>query len=278
MPLLDGTEMGETLDEVDQLDVAVTDVASSLGRSHQARLEPRRSSISKVVTSTKSKKKQHLHKLVKVVTSEGITTTATSLPKSMLASRPLPLLVCSVGNPGSQFANTLHSAGHTVLNRLADRLGYPGFHKDRQHGNGLISKPSIIPGGSGDWTLWQSTAYMNDSGKGVRAAYMAWAKNIVDGEGRLVIVHDELEKPLGAVTLKTGQGLSAKGHNGLKSIMSVMGNTPFVRIGIGIGRPVSRESNDVARYVLKKMDAGEKSAVEGSIDQVIAKLKQLETG
>lgn len=119
---------------------------------------------------------------------------------------------------------------------------------------------------------------MNESGKGVRAAHMAWSKTVADGEGRLVIVHDELEKPLGAVTLKTGQGLSAKGHNGLKSIMSVMGNTPFVRIGIGIGRPVSRESNDVARYVLKKMDASEKSAMEGSIEQVIAKLKQLETG
>lgn len=242
--------------------------------------ERRRSSITKATTKKKSKKLHNaelVQKLIAATEADGSNIPTTLPPKPMLASRPLPLLVCSVGNPGSQFANTLHSAGHTVLNRLADRLGYPGFHKDRQHGNGLISKPSIS-GASGDWTLWQSTSYMNESGKGVRAAYMAWAKTNSDGEGRLVIVHDELEKPLGAVTLKTGQGLSAKGHNGLKSIMSVMGNTPFVRIGIGIGRPVSRESNDVARYVLKKMDASEKMAMEGSIEQVIAKLKQLESG
>lgn len=286
MPLLEDTPKEEAvaMEEVEEVDDG--DVISDLGRpasgtSHQVRLERRRSSVTKAATKTKPNKKKHnaknVQKLAAAVESDAFNSAATAVPKQMLASRPLPLLICSVGNPGSQFANTLHSAGHTVLNRLADRLGYPNFQKDRQHGNGLISRPSIS-GGSGDWTLWQSTAYMNESGKGVRAAHMAWSKNIADGEGRLVIVHDELEKPLGAVTLKTGQGLSAKGHNGLKSIMSVMGNTPFVRIGVGIGRPVSRDSSDVARYVLKKMDANEKSLVEGSIEQVIAKLKQLETG
>lgn len=254
-------------------------VVSNPSASSLLQRERRRSSVSKAPTKTRQKKvpnKQQLAQRLAATQADGICPSITVLPTPMLASRPLPLLICSVGNPGSQFANTLHSAGHTVLHRLAERLGYPGFHKDRQHGNGLISKPSVS-GGSGDWTLWQSTAYMNESGKGVRAAHMTWSKSIIDGEGRLVIVHDELEKPLGAVTLKTAQGLSAKGHNGLKSIISVMGNTPFVRIGIGIGRPVSRDSNDVARYVLKKMDMAEKAAVEGSIEQVIAKLKQLET-
>lgn len=119
---------------------------------------------------------------------------------------------------------------------------------------------------------------MNESGKGVKAAWTAWSRNIPDREARLVVVYDELEKPLGAVTVRTNQGASAKGHNGLKSIMSVIGNTPFARIGIGIGRPVSRESDDVARYVLKKMTPVEKQKIEESVDEVIAKLKQLEKG
>lgn len=261
--------------------LAMEEEIAGLGKSTELgpqQLRRRSSSVAKPPPKpTKKKKIKNTQKLIAAATKAGANTASSTSLQPMLASRPLPLLVCSVGNPGSQYANTLHSAGHTVLNRLAARLGYPGFNKDRQHGNGLISKPSIS-GGSGDWTLWQSTSYMNESGKGVRAAHMAWSKTIADGEGRLVIVHDELEKPLGAVTLKTGQGLSAKGHNGLKSIMSVMGNTPFVRIGIGIGRPVSRESNDVARYVLKKMDASEKTAVESSVEQVIEKLKQLEGG
>lgn len=189
----------------------------------------------------------------------------------------LPLLVCSVGNPGAQYANTLHSAGHTVLNTLAAHLGYQHFSKDRSMGNGLVSKPQC-PGTAGDWTLWQSTSYMNESGKGVRAAHQHWSRALADGEGKLVIVHDELEKPLGAVSLRTAQGLSAKGHNGLKSILSLIGKTPFARIGIGIGRPASRQSDDVAKYVLKKMDAAEKAAIDESVEHVVAKLKLLEQG
>ncbi|EME81907.1 uncharacterized protein MYCFIDRAFT_7621, partial [Pseudocercospora fijiensis CIRAD86] len=169
------------------------------------------------------------------------------------------LLICSVGNPGAQYANTLHSAGHTVVNQLAAHLGgYPQFSKDKSLGNGLVSK------GPEDWTLWQSTSYMNESGKGVRAAWMNWTKSLslADGEGRLVIVHDELEKPLGAVSLRTQQGLSAKGHNGIKSVLAHLGKLPFARIGVGIGRPTSRQSDDVARFVLRKMDPREKEAVE----------------
>ena len=107
---------------------------------------------------------------------------------------------------------------------------------------------------------------------------MAWSRNMADGESRLIVVYDELEKPLGTVTMRTNQGASAKGHNGLKSIMSVIGNTPFARIGIGIGRPDSRESDDVARYVLRKMTPGEKLKIEDSVDEVVKKLKQLEKG
>ena len=198
------------------------------------------------------------------------TPTPSPTPKPM-PGRTLPLLICSIGNPGSTYANTLHSAGHTVLNRLAEYLESPSFHKDRSFGNGLVSK-------IGDWTLWQSTSYMNESGRGVRAAWQVWSKTIPDGEGRLVVVHDELEKPLGAVTLKTTEGASAKGHNGVKSIMSFMGNTPFARIGIGIGRPASRDSDDVAQYVLKKMALPGKAKIEDSLDEVVEKLKQLEQG
>lgn len=190
----------------------------------------------------------------------------------MAAARAIPLLICSVGNPGSTYANTLHSAGHTVLKKLSERLDFQPYQKSRPHGSGLMT-------GDGAWTLWQSTSLMNVSGKGVKAAHNTWSQDkTAEFEGKLVIVHDELEKPLGAVNLNVRQGASAKGHNGLKSIMSSIGNVPFVRIGIGIGRPVSRESKDVANYVMRKMTPGEKAKIEGSVEEVIAKLKELESG
>lgn len=219
----------------------------------------------------------------------AITTISQNLPPPMSAARALPLLICSIGNPGKQYANTLHSAGHLVAKKLQERLDFTPWQKSKRHGNGLISCPMNAPTGDrdSDWTLWQSTSLMNISGKGVKGAHDNWAREKFSGEsaedkeearGKLVIVHDELEKPLGEVTLNVRQGASAKGHNGLKSILMSLRETPFVRIGVGIGRPVSRDRNDVADYVMRKMKPEEQAKIEGSVEVVIAKLRELERG
>ncbi|RMY04169.1 hypothetical protein D0866_15383 [Hortaea werneckii] len=206
-----------------------------------------------------------------VATGSGKRRKSSLEPPMTTTARTLPLLVCSIGNPGT-------TAGHTVVNSLAAHLGYAQFRKEREFGNGLISRPAIS-GSTRDWTLWQSTSYMNESGKGLKAAFTAWSKHIPVGEeGRVVVIYDELEKPLGSVTVRTNQGASARGHNGLKSILKLMRDVPFARIGIGIGRPVSRESNEVARYVLKKMTPPEKEKIDGSVEEVVKKLQLLERG
>ena len=126
--------------------------------------------------------------------------------------------------------------------------------------------------------LWQSPYFMNISGKGVYKAWKTWSGSIDEtaGKPRLVVIYDELEKALGTVTLRTDPQASAKGHNGLKSIMQHPAKPPFARIGVGIGRPESRESEDVANYVLRKMTPAEKMKVEGAVDQVIEKLREVE--
>ncbi|KAJ8606676.1 hypothetical protein MRB53_040812 [Persea americana] len=193
---------------------------------------------------------------------------------SMSAARPIPLLICSIGNPGGQYANTLHSAGHNVVQSIAQQLNFPSFQSNRSLGNGQVSQatgPSGVP-----WTLWKSTSYMNESGRGVSAAWKTWSNQASSIGGKLVVVHDELEKPMGSVSIKTDPNASAKGHNGLKSIKAAIGNTPFVRLGIGIGRPVSRDSSEVASYVLRKMTSNEKEIINRKVDEVITKLSQVE--
>ena len=99
---------------------------------------------------------------------------------------------------------------------------------------------------------------MNLSGKAVATAYSAFLSSLPVEErltARLIVLHDELESPMGKIKKKIGG--SARGHNGIKSVMGSMGAKEFVRIGVGVGRPVSRESEDVARYVLSKMTAAE---------------------
>lgn len=134
-----------------------------------------------------------------------------------------------------------------------------------------------------DWTLWQSTSLMNVSGRGVARAYNEWLQGVKRQygdpkiEGRLVVVHDELESQLGKVTIRDGTA-SAKGHNGLKSCQSSLGKTKWWRVGVGIGRPDSREPDVVAKYVLKKMSPKERDAVESSAVGVFKALEGIAAG
>ncbi|KAH7342266.1 peptidyl-tRNA hydrolase [Rhexocercosporidium sp. MPI-PUGE-AT-0058] len=188
------------------------------------------------------------------------------IPQSYTMASPIRLLVCSIGNPGP-YLNTLHSAGHTVLSALATSLSYPPFLKSRAYANGLLSTGS-------DFTLWQSTTQMNISGPGVASAWRQFQKESRGEEMRLVVVHDELESALGQVKVRPGSA-SAKGHNGLKSIGEALAGKEYVRIGVGIGRPESRDKRDVADYVLRKMSGIERGRIEGAAGKVEVELRRL---
>ena len=184
----------------------------------------------------------------------------------MKMASPVRLLVCSIGNP-SPYLNTLHSAGHTVLTSLGVSLSHAPFQKSRAYGNGLLSPGPV-------YTLWQSSSLMNISGAGVAAAWRQFLKDSAATEARLVVVHDELELGLGEVRVRSGS-LSPKGHNGLKSIKEVLRGTEYTRIGVGIGRPQSRDADAVASFVLKKMTAVERSRIEGCVGKVEEELRKM---
>jgi PTH1 family peptidyl-tRNA hydrolase len=115
---------------------------------------------------------------------------------------------------------------------------------------------------------------MNVSGVGVAAAWRQFVKESRGEQTKLVVVHDELELPLGQVKVRSGLA-SAKGHNGLKSIKQMLPDVAYTRIGVGIGRPESREPAVVAGYVLRKMTGTERGKVEGCAGKVEAELRKL---
>ena len=116
---------------------------------------------------------------------------------------------------------------------------------------------------------------MNVSGAGVAAAWRTFQKQGGAGEQvGLVVVHDELELGVGEVKVKDG-GASAKGHNGLKDISRYMKGQKWVRIGVGIGRPESREPDVVAGYVLRKMSGNERAKIKGCVGRVEGELRRL---
>lgn len=114
---------------------------------------------------------------------------------------------------------------------------------------------------------------MNVSGPAVATAWKTFLKDLSNEDrsvAKLVVVHDELESPLGKIKVK--QGGSAKGHNGLKSVISSFGGMAYVGIGVGIGRPESRNSSDVAAYVLKKMSPLELQTISDGVSTVTEEL------
>ncbi len=131
-----------------------------------------------------------------------------------------------------------------VIALLAERAGVR-FRAHRSGNDIAEGRLAEVP-----VTLARPRAYMNLSGRPV-AALAAFYKIPPD---RLVVIHDELDIPFGAVRLKFGGG--DNGHNGLRSITGALGTRDYYRVRFGIGRPPGRM--DPAVYVLRDFTAAER--------------------
>ena len=162
-------------------------------------------------------------------------------------------IIVGLGNPGSEYAGTRHNAGQMVLALLAERIG-ARFKAHR-------SRCEIAEGRLGNQpvTLARPLSYMNLSGQPV-AALTGFYKTPPE---RLVVIHDELDIPFGAVRLKLGGG--DNGHNGLRSISQALGTRDYYRVRVGIGRPPGRM--DAASYVLRDFTAAERKDLPWAIDR-----------
>jgi peptidyl-tRNA hydrolase, PTH1 family len=125
---------------------------------------------------------------------------------------------------------------------------------------------------------------MNVSGKGLLVAWKEFVSQQRNAPGAvmgLVVLHDELETAPGHLKVRRGEG-SAKGHNGIKSVQaSLQGGRVlvglgdrFVKIAIGIGRPSSREKDDVSAFVLGQVTGKERQGIEGRVGELDMVLQQ----
>jgi PTH1 family peptidyl-tRNA hydrolase len=161
-------------------------------------------------------------------------------------------VIVGLGNPGRSYELTRHNVGFLVADELARRHG-GDWRKKRK------SQAAEINLGASSATLLKPQTFMNNSGAAL-GGYRAQD---------LVIVHDDLDLPVGDVRVKVGGG--AGGHNGLRSIIGQLGNE-FVRVRIGVGRPP--EPLTVTDHVLGKMDAAVRDAVPTAADAVEAVIEE----
>ena len=158
-----------------------------------------------------------------------------------------PKLVVGLGNPGRDYEATRHNAGFMVLERLAGK--YEGSFKKKWRFSAEVAE---IAAETGKLVLAKPQTFMNDSGRSVAALL----KDSYASAADLIVLHDELDLPAGTVRVKTGGGHG--GHNGLRSIIEYLGTADFVRVRIGIGRPVP--GMDTADYVLSPFFPEEREA------------------
>ena len=164
-----------------------------------------------------------------------------------------PRLIVGLGNPGAEYADTRHNAGFWLCERLATKLGAQLRREPRFHGLAGRSPGQV-------WLLLPQT-FMNCSGQAVSA--LARFHRIPPAG--VLVLHDELDLPPGALRLKFGGGLG--GHNGLKDIAAHLGTQDFWRLRIGIGHPGDR--NQVVDYVLKKPRSEERALIDAALERAL---------
>ena len=169
-------------------------------------------------------------------------------------------LITGLGNPGAKYARTRHNVGFMVLERFGRDHGAPAA---RERFQGRFAKTRVA---EHDVVLLEPQTYMNLSGRSVQQALHFFKLGLPE----LVVVHDELDLPFGAVRIKRGGGTA--GHRGLASIVESCGGTEFCRLRVGIGRP---RSGSVEGYVLSDFSAQEGTALEDVLERAAAALTDI---
>ena len=147
--------------------------------------------------------------------------------------------IIGLGNPGPKFIKTRHNIGFLVLDEFAKENNCL-FQEKKLSPNSIPTLISNFESNNQNIELLKPLTFMNDSGKVI--PYLL-KKGIKPAE--IIVVHDELEKKTGTVSSRIGG--SARGHNGLKSIIN-FGAGECWRIRCGIDRPANKD--DVPEYVL----------------------------
>ena len=145
-------------------------------------------------------------------------------------------LIVGLGNPESEYANTRHNMGFDTINKLAKQYEIE-INKNKFkgiYGIGMIENEKVI--------LLKPQTYMNLSGESIIEIIQFYKISLEN----IIVIYDDMDIEPGKIKIRK-KG-SAGGHNGMKSIIQMLGTDEFTRIRIGIGRPM--HSGDEINHVI----------------------------
>jgi PTH1 family peptidyl-tRNA hydrolase len=171
-----------------------------------------------------------------------------------------PALVAGLGNPGPEYADHRHNIGFRVVEALARSHGLTFSRRKeiRAHvAEGQIAGRTVL--------LAKPQTYMNLSGRSVGRLQRMY--EILPEQ--ILIVYDDLDLPLGRLRMRPEGG--SGGHQGMRSIIDVLGTEAFPRLRVGVDRPPGRM--DPAEYVLLPFDEDQQELVDEVLERAVAAIE-----
>jgi PTH1 family peptidyl-tRNA hydrolase len=173
-------------------------------------------------------------------------------------------LVVGLGNPGIEYQFTPHNMGFLAVDRIAQQCG---VRVANRRCRALTGKAEF---GGKEVLLAKPETFMNLSGMSVGALVREFE---VEPSRDLIVIHDELDLPLGAIRIRQRGG--SAGHNGLESILGALETPEFVRIRLGIAP--AHAVRDGAAYVLAPFKKAQLAAVDEVLDSTAEAVRLLLT-
>ena len=170
-------------------------------------------------------------------------------------------LIVGLGNPGPQYAATRHNIGQLVTELLAARCGTSMPTRKHARANAAVAETRLPAAGGVPGprvVIAQPWTFMNVSGGPVAALTRYYGLE----PSQVIVAHDDVDLPFGAVRLKLGGGEG--GHNGLRDISRALGTRGYYRVRLGVGRPPGGQ--DTADFVLSRFTKAEVEWLPAFID------------
>jgi len=174
-------------------------------------------------------------------------------------------LIIGLGNPGDEYKDTRHNAGRMAVERIHATHDFSLWQTEKK------PKMQVATGvlGGVKATIVIPDTFMNNSGHA--AAHFVKNKK---GVGSLVVIHDDLDMPLGSMKISFGR--SSGGHNGVESIIRSLKTKDFVRIRIGVSPPGAKGmakkpsgEDKVLKFLLGKFRTEEMTTLKKVLKKVV---------
>jgi peptidyl-tRNA hydrolase, PTH1 family len=175
---------------------------------------------------------------------------------------PADLLVIGMGNPGPEYQGSRHNVGAETAALLASRHG-GALGKSREK---ALSCEVKIDGQRVVLAFPQT--YYNEAGQAARLL-----AHRIESAAQVVVVHDELDLPVGKLKVKVGGGLA--GNNGLRSIKAHLKSDEFIRVRIGVGKPPNAARG--ADHVLKRPTKAERAELDIVVQEAADAIEMIAT-